>query len=170
MSHRRNRRCCPSPKAPFSKPDVAAPPPTKTTLQPAGDGSWTLSGGWKLAAAPDVHASPAAIASPGLDTQAWMPAIVPGTVLTSMIANGVYPDPDYGLNNLDIPELLNRQDYWYRAEFSAPKDTTARHLRLVFDGINYQADVWLNGQRLGEMKGAFIRGVFDVTGKLHPRR
>jgi hypothetical protein len=157
----------PQPKAPFSKPDAAPPPPAKTMLQSAGDGNWTLSGGWKLAAAPDVHASAAAIASTGFDTQAWMPAIVPGTVLTSMIANGVYPDPDYGLNNLDIPELLNRQDYWYRAEFSAPTDSTDHHLRLVFDGINYQAEVWLNGQRLGEMKGAFIRGVFDVTGKVH---
>jgi hypothetical protein len=157
----------PQPKAPFSKPEAVPPPPSTTTLEPAGDNDWTLSGGWKLAAAPDVHASPAAIAFPGFDTKAWMPAIVPGTVLTSMIAAGVYPDPDYGLNNLDIPELLNRQDYWYRAAFAAPKETADHHLRLVFDGINYQAQIWLNGQRLGDMKGAFIRGVFDVTGKLN---
>ena len=31
-----------------------------------------------------------------------------------MIDRGIYPDPDYGLNNLAIPETLNKQDYWYR--------------------------------------------------------
>ncbi len=158
----------PQPKAPFSKPEFAPPPPSSTMLQPAGNDDWTLSGGWKLAAAPDVHATAEAISSPGFDAKSWMPAIVPGTVLSTMIANGVYPDPDYGLNNLDIPELLNRQDYWYRAAFTAPKEKADHHLRLVFDGINYQAEVWLNGQRLGEMRGAFIRGIFDVTGKLKP--
>ena len=41
-----------------------------------------------------------------------------------MIDRGVYPDSDYGLNNLIIPESLNKQDYWYRNEFKAP--TTER--------------------------------------------
>jgi beta-galactosidase/beta-glucuronidase len=39
---------------------------------------------------------------------------------------------------------------------------------MTFKGINYAADVWLNGAPLGSSKGAFIRGVFDVTGKLRP--
>jgi hypothetical protein len=75
----------------------------------------------------------------------------------------VYPDPDYGLNNLAIPESLNKQDYWYRVEFRAPKSAAGRRLTLTFEGINYEARVWLNGQSLGSIKGAFIRGVFDVT-------
>src|SRR5260221_10777213 len=80
-----------------------------------------------------------------------------------MVDRGVYPDPDYGLNNLAIPESLNKQDYWYRTEFKAPKEIAGRQLTLTFEGINYKADVWLNGQSLGTITGAFIRGVFDVT-------
>ena len=87
-----------------------------------------------------------------------------------MVDRGVYPDPDYGLNNLAIPELLNKQDYWYRADFATPKSASGRHLTLTLNGINYAAVVWLNGQRLGEIKGAFIRGTFDVTPLLKPGR
>jgi hypothetical protein len=39
-----------------------------------------------------------------------------------LIARGVYPDPDYGLNNLAIPDSLSRQDYWYRSVFDAARD------------------------------------------------
>ncbi len=89
---------------------------------------------------------------------------MPGTALTTMVDRGVYPDPDYGLNNLAIPETLNKQDYWYRIEFHLPKSARDRRLTLTFQGINYLAAVWLNGQRIGSIKGAFIRGVFDVSG------
>jgi beta-galactosidase/beta-glucuronidase len=83
-----------------------------------------------------------------------------------MINQGVYPDPDYGLNNLAIPESLNKQDYWYRSEFTAPADWKGQRLTLTFEGINYAAEVWLNGNRIGSIKGAFIRGVFDVTNSI----
>ncbi len=149
--------------APFSKPITEPLPPTQTTLQPAGSSNWVVEGGWKLAAAPKISATPESISTPGFNTSDWLAATVPGTVLTTMIARGIYPDPDYGLNNLDIPESLNRQKYWYRAEFSSPPANHDSHVSLVLDGINYQAEVWFNGQHLGSMKGAFIRGIFDVS-------
>lgn len=152
----------PAVKAPFSKPVVSAPPPAKTTLQPDGEGDWMLSGGWMLAEAPAVNASGEEISTPSFSTRGWMPAIVPGTVLTSMIADGKYPDPDFGMDNLAIPEKLARQDYWYRASFELPAGTDHRDLRLRFDGVNYHAEVWLNGKSLGEMTGAFKRGVFNI--------
>jgi hypothetical protein len=163
--------------APFSKPVAAAPPPAETTLVPDSvegtPGIWTLSGGWKLIEAPAVSASPEAISTPGFDDAAWMPATVPGTVLTTMIDRGRYPDPDFGLDNLAIPEKLNRQDYWYRAEFATPEfaapDTAGRpNLSVRFDGINYRAEVWLNGRKLGRIDGAFTRGAFDVRRVLRP--
>ena len=77
---------------------------------------------------------------------------------------GIYPDPEYGLNNLAIPESLNKQDYWYRTEIKSPEAFHGDHLTLTFEGINYKAVVWLNGHNLGTIKGAFIRGNFDVTG------
>ena len=159
----------PERKAPFSKPVAAPPTDRQTHLVPSDadpTGDWTIDGGWLLAAAPDVAAAPEQIASAAFDTRGWMPAVVPGTVLTTMIASGRYPDPDFGLDNLAIPEKLNKQDYWYRVVFRTP-ETTRRDLRLRFDGINYRAEVWLNGARLGETTGAFLRGVFDASSALH---
>ena len=118
-----------------------------------------------MTAAPQVKASAADIAKPGFDTREWLVATVPGTALTTMIDRGVYADSDYGLNNLTIPESLNKQDYWYRNEFKAP-NATGQRMTLTFEGINYAAEMWLNGHSLGNVKGAFIRGIFDVTDAL----
>jgi hypothetical protein len=153
----------PHSKAPLQKP--VAKTLTAADLHTAliGEDPWTISGGWKLAAAPDVKAAGAEISTAGFVAKNWMAATVPGTVLTTMIDRGVYPDPDYGLNNLAIPDTLARQDYWYRVEFPAPPVQPDRKLTLTFEGVNYAAEVWLNGKRLGEMKGAFVRGNFDVS-------
>jgi len=151
----------PKSRAPYSAA-VAKPLPMGPEVVASGDNRWTLAGGWHMAAAPTVKADVAELAKTGFDTKGWLVATFPGTALTTMIDRGVYPDSDYGLNNLLIPESLNKQDYWYRNEFKAPK-TSARRLTLTFEGINYAAEVWLNAKSLGNIKGAFIRGVFDVS-------
>ncbi len=156
----------PRSEAPFVAPSASPEPPAKTTLRKGGDGAWTLSGGWKLTPAPKVTATAEEISKPGFHTEGWWAATVPGTVLTTMVDRGVYPDPDYGLNNMAIPESLNKQDYWYRAEFTAPKQGKGDRRTLVLEGINYRAGVWLNGKRVGQVTGAFERGVFDVTDAL----
>jgi hypothetical protein len=152
----------PRSKAPFSTP-TAKTPQTQEILQANGPSRWTLAAGWHMIPAPKITADSAAISQTGFNAKDWMYATVPGTVLTTMVDRGVYPDPDYGLNNLAIPESLNKQDYWYRLEFHAPKSARGRRLTLTFEGINYHAAVWLNGQQLGSITGAFIRGTFDVT-------
>jgi hypothetical protein len=157
----------PQRKAAFSEPKAAPLPPVQTKLVEESSANWILSGGWRLAEEPEVSATPKDISSVGFNATSWMPATVPGTVLTTMIDRGRYPDPDYGLNNLDIPERLAKQDYWYRAEFAAPQTEGRSNLSLVLDGINYHAEVWFNGEHLGEMTGAFTRGVFDVSKLLH---
>lgn len=156
----------PKAKTGFSTP-VAKPLVETPALAPKSAGEWVL-GAWRLVEAPRVAAGAAALSQPGFDAKSWYGATVPGTVLTTLVDRGVYPDPDYGLNNLAIPESLNKQDYWYRTEFTVPADQAGKRLQLVLNGVNYQAEVWLNGQKLGAMKGAFIRGRFDVTGVAKP--
>ena len=125
--------------------------------------------GWKMIESPRLRAANGALLSmPGVDTRAWYEATVPGTVLTTLVNAGVYPDPYYGLNNLDIPESLNKQDYWYRTEFTVPKTFVGGELWLDFEGINYYAEIWFNGHYLGHITGAFIRGRFPVTGLARP--
>ncbi len=153
----------PHSNAPFSHPVAKSPVVAQDALQPMGESRWTVANGWSMLAAPKVNADGRAISQANFSAREWMAATVPGTALTTLIDRGVYPDPDYGLNNLAIPESLNKQDYWYRVEFRAPKSARGRRLTLTFEGINYEAAVWLNGQSLGSIKGAFIRGSFDVT-------
>jgi hypothetical protein len=131
-----------------------------------GNNPWKISGGWKLAAAPAVKAKGDDISKAGFGAKDWLVATVPGTVLTTMIDRGIYPDPDYGLNNLAIPESLAHQDYWYRVEFKTPAQSNGQRLVLTFEGVNYAAEVWLNGKKLGAFAGAFLRGKFDVSGLL----
>ncbi len=157
----------PKSAAPFSQPVAQPVVSGKPLVQNAAD-DWTLAHGWMLTPAPKVQATAAQISTPGYKTTGWMAATVPGTVLTTMVDRGLYPDPDYGLNNLAIPESLNKQDYWYRMQFVAPRFTAGQQETLTFNGINYAAEVWLNGHKLGSIRGAFIRGNFDVSGLLLP--
>ena len=128
-------------------------------LRHAGDGHYVIQGGWKLAPSSMVGEDPFA-GSP----DNWYDAIVPGTILTTLVHEGVFPDPYYGIDNLSIPDTLCRTDWWYRTSFRIPPEESGRHVRLLFDGINYRADVWLNGRWIGRIDGAFCRGDFDVTG------
>ena len=124
-----------------------------------------LSGGWQLQDAAKVTADGVAISGTAFSPEGWFKATVPGTVLTSLVNNGIYPEPLYGENNRPdkIPENLNKTPYWYRASFVVPKAYKGRQVWLNFDGINYSAEVWVNGSRVGTIRGAFIRGTFDVS-------
>jgi len=132
---------------------------------PDGAGNLTLTRGWEMADAWTVNASPAQISRPGFNTTSWYDATVPGTALTTLVQQGVYPDPLHGLNNLLVPELATKS-WWYRVEFPTLQAWKDRNIGLTFKGINYRAEIWLNGQRLGTTSGAFIRGQFDVAAAL----
>jgi lysophospholipase L1-like esterase len=158
----------PKSSVPFSKP-VAKAPYAGPALVKSGLNQWTIKA-WDLQAAPEVKADGERIASSSFNPAGWHAATVPGTVLTTLIDRGVYPNPDYGLNNMAIPESLNKQDYWYRSTFATPDGYKAgQHLFVTFKGVNYAAAVWINGRRIGDMKGAFIRGTFDISPYLKPK-
>jgi hypothetical protein len=129
-----------------------------------------VSSGWQLQDAAKVSQSGDALSQPGFAAQGWYAATVPGTVLTSLVNDGVYPEPLYGENNRPdkIPESLCRTPYWYRTVFTVPKSYSHHQAWLNFDGINYAAEIWVNGKQIGTMKGAFIRGTFDITSVVKP--
>ena len=166
LSEPQGRATLPAPTSGFSKPSAKPAGAPGPALARRGAGEWELARGWRMAEAPRVKDEGDAVSRPGYSVEGWLKATVPGTVLTTLVDRGVYPDPDYGLNNLAIPETLNKQDYWFRTEFTPPASAKGRRFRLTLNGVNYSAAVWLNGRRLGEVRGAFARGVFDVTGVL----
>ncbi len=127
---------------------------------------------WTLQDAAKVSGTGGQLSLPGFMTAGWYPATVPGTVLTTLVNNHVYPEPLYGENNRPeiIPESLARGTYWYRTEVAIPDGYAGRHVWLNFDGVNYAARVWVNGSEVGTMRGAFVRGAFDVTYNVKPGR
>lgn len=136
-------------------------------LTVAPDGSVPLESGWVLTMHDFAQAKDgAALSGPNVDTRGWVPATVPGTVLASLVEQGHLPDPVHGMNNLKVPEALSRHMWWYRRTFALPRglDVSAgRHVWLEFDGINHEAEIWLNGAKIGAMTNPFGRAALDIT-------
>lgn len=126
---------------------------------------------WQMHKANECTDPAERISQPGYATTHWMPAIVPGTVLNSLVHNQVYPEPYYGLNNkLDkgiIPDLAKAgrdfYTYWFRTEFNVPENYKDKVVWLQVDGINYRAEVWVNGHLLGNMSGMFKPAYINIT-------
>jgi len=129
-----------------------------------------LSSGWQMQDAARISEGGDALSRVSFAPAGWYKATVPGTVLTTLVDNGVYPEPLYGENNRPdkIPESLCLTSYWYRLRGAVPKAYAGRRIWLNFDGINYRAEVWVDGARAGEIKGAFARGRFDITSWVTP--
>jgi hypothetical protein len=169
---------------PYSAPSTtAANPPAMTAIPdamrfasrgPRGNGGVTsaaMAEGWPLNPQPNRPSfSSGWVQAPSPSSASWYQATVPGTVLTTLVNNNVYPEPLYGENNRPnvIPESLARTAYWYRTEFTVPASFDGKQVWLNFDGINYVADVWVNAAQVGTMSGAFMRGNFNVTALVKP--
>jgi hypothetical protein len=117
----------------------------------------------------------------------WFPVKVPSTVLSGLVANGVYPDPYQGMNNMLIPDASDefnktydlekfshlpndpnpwKKPYWYRTTFSVPVQDKGKTFQLIFKGINYRAAVWVNGRQVADssdMAGMFAQYSLDIS-------
>lgn len=128
------------------------------------DGKQYLTGGnWKVQRASLVEGKGETISGLNYKDNDWVPATVPGTVLSSYLNIGALPDPNYGAQQLMISDSFFTADFWYRDVFNVPLSYKGKSVWLNFDGINWKADIYINGKYLGDIKGAFIRGKFDVT-------
>jgi exo-1,4-beta-D-glucosaminidase len=145
-----------------------------------------LRDGWRLQSACKLQATGESIAAPDFATDGWLTTSVPSTVLAAQTRGGTVPDPYYGSNLRQIPGTViptgndaffenmpmpadspYRCGWWYRTEFTAPASTGKdERFWLHFGGINYRADLWLNGHKIAgssEVAGAYRTYDFDVT-------
>ncbi|GHH83479.1 hypothetical protein GCM10018793_45680 [Streptomyces sulfonofaciens] len=135
-------------------------------LRVTDDGTVPLESGWTLTMDDWAGGEGADLSRTSVDTSGWLPATVPGTVLASLVEQGHLPDPVTGLNNLHIPEALSRHSWWYKRDFEVPRGLptgSGRRIWLEFDGVNHQADIWLNGRHVGGLTYPFARSAHEVT-------
>ncbi len=55
---------------------------------------------------------------------------------------------------------------WYQTRFDSPWPSGQRRTMLRFGSVNYLAEVWLNGVRLGDHEGGHLPFEFDVSADL----
>ena len=130
-----------------------------------------LSERWSIQASASVTAPAEKISAPGFDTTGWYPTAVPATVMAALVGNGFYKDPFFADNLEAIDKEQFKRSWWYRTEFDFEPGRDARSVRLVFEGVNYRADVWLNGTKIAgrsELAGAYRIFDLDVTAHLRP--
>jgi hypothetical protein len=144
--------------------------PLAASAQSAQPAPLVITAGWQLQDVAKVPGPGAQVSAAGFKTKGWYTATVPGTVLTTLVNNKVYPEPLYGENNRpeNIPESLARTSYWYRTQIDVPKSLKGQRIWLNFDGINYSSTIWLNGVQIATTRGAFVRGIFDITSNVTP--
>jgi F5/8 type C domain/His Kinase A (phospho-acceptor) domain len=141
--------------------------------EPNPDGALNIAGeAWKLQRAgyAGMKEGGEVLSTVGYRDDSWIPASVPGTVLTSYLNVGAIPDPNFGQNQLHVSDSFFYSDFWYRTEFTAPAPRQGGRTVLHLAGINWKAEVYLNSIRLGNVEGGFMRGQFDVTDKLQHGR
>jgi exo-1,4-beta-D-glucosaminidase len=142
-----------------------------------------LTKGWEVQSSAVINSRGEEISTDNFTPEDWYKTSVPATVLNVLVNNRVYPDPYFGMNLRTIPGTdypLNRNfsnremsetspfrvPWWYRIEFQLPPGFDGKYVQLHFKGINYRANIWLNGKLLAdssEVAGTFRIYEFDVT-------
>ncbi|MEZ5104596.1 MAG: glycoside hydrolase family 2 protein [Draconibacterium sp.] len=92
----------------------------------------------------------------------WLPATVPGTVHTDLMANGKIEDPFYRLNEHDV-QWVDKVDWEYKCTFQVGEEFLNRDaVQLDFKGLDTYADVTLNGTEILSADNMFREWKADV--------
>ncbi|HET9406605.1 MAG TPA: beta galactosidase jelly roll domain-containing protein [Candidatus Sulfotelmatobacter sp.] len=152
-----------------ASPARTAPADATTKNDGASPNLIELARGWRIISADQVPGDDAGVSSPGFDVSHWYEVRhMPATVLEILQEDGVYRDLYYG-TNLVTPADLWKKDWWYRTTFTAPAGLQV--YSLIFKGINYRADIWLNGQKIADKSqavGMYNSFEFDVSKVIQP--
>ncbi len=151
-------------------------------------GSMQLADGWQLQTSGKVGDSGDMISTPAYQPKNWYAVTVPTTVVAALVKHKVYPDPTVGMNLRQYPgvtypigsnfsNIPMQQDspfavpWWYRKSFVLPASYKGRTIWLNFHGINYRANIWVNGKQIANIQqvaGAWRTYEFNITNVAHP--
>ena len=99
------------------------------------------------------------------DDSTWLNTSVPGEVHETLLKYGLIEDPYFGLNN-EKREWVEKVDWWYRKKFFVPLELKGMRVKLIFEGLDTFATIWLNGVKIGNSEDMFVPLIIDVTDKL----
>lgn len=145
--------------------------PVKIQRLEAGEKT-CLHEGWFARNASEIGEDGNRLTGQPFEATGWMKAKVPGTVLTTLLENKLYPAPEFGLNNQLIPDIFHVErafyTYWFACPFTMEALLPGQHAWLNFRGINYKAEIYLNGKRVNTVthEGMFLRQSYDITSYL----
>jgi exo-1,4-beta-D-glucosaminidase len=147
------------------------------------DEKLALRDGWSLQSSGKVDKGGEVISTAKFQPSGWYSVNVPTTVVAALVKQKIYPDPTYGMNLRSIPgttypiganfsNIPMQQDspfiipWWYRKAFVLPAGYKGKAIWLDFGGINYRANIWLNGKQIAksdDVAGAWRTYEFNVT-------
>ncbi|MDD2557660.1 MAG: hypothetical protein RBR43_06135 [Desulfuromonadaceae bacterium] len=137
---------------------------------PLEKGSWIeLSDGWRLMRDDEVKVGGAELSGADAPTSGIAVKRMPATILRAMSDAGLTGDLAVGDALTQVERDLWKHDWWYRTSFDVP--TGHSRYALVFDGITYRAELWVNGIRIAgtdELVGTYRRFEIDVTKVIKP--
>lgn len=145
--------------------------PVKIQRLEAGEKT-CLHEGWFARKASEIGEDGNRLTGQPFEATGWMKAKVPGTVLTTLLENKLYPAPEFGLSNQLIPDIFHVgrafYTYWFACPFTMEALLPGQHAWLNFRGINYKAEIYLNGKRVNTVthEGMFLRQSYDITSYL----
>jgi exo-1,4-beta-D-glucosaminidase len=143
---------------------------------------------WQIQSSCEAKAAGEQISSVGFEAKGWHKSDIPATVVGALVTDKTYPDPNYGTNlksfpgmnysaktffaNQDMPkDSPFRCSWWYRTEFTRPAGGAKTTEWLHFLGINYRANIWINGQKVADERdvaGTYRSFEFNVSKFLKP--
>ena len=125
-----------------------------------------LSDNWSIISSKKIALDGLALtSSTDLDQSKWVKTKVPTTVMGALVEAGVIKDPFFGRNLEKIPRTDFQDPWWFRTSFDLEGFNSGSEVaRLMLDGINYRANIWLNGSQVASkdsVYGAFNQ--FDLN-------
>jgi exo-1,4-beta-D-glucosaminidase len=152
------------------------------------DARLALHEGWTLQTSAKVDAKGEVISTPQFSPQGWHEVTVPTTVVSALVKDKTLPDPYFAMNlrqfagvtypiggnfsniamETDSPYAVS---WWYRKPFTVPASYKDKTIWLKFNGINYKANIWLNGKQIAksdDVAGAWRTYEFNVTDAAKP--
>ena len=148
----------------------------------------SLHEGWALQTSAKVDAKGEVISTPRFSPQGWHQVTVPTTVVAALVKDKTLPDPFFAMNLREFPGVTYpiggnfsnipmapdspyAVSWWYRRQFAIPASYKGKTVWLKFDGINYSANIWLNGKQIAksdDVAGAWRTYEFNITAAAKP--